>query len=88
MTPKSVNGGYTAENLLHLRVHDLIAKMAGPRLKDALRVLLALRVVAEEYGLDPAVVLTMPYSAQQPTSGQMRQCEAAYAWMYDNDDLS
>lgn len=88
MTPKGVNSGYTAENLLHPRVNDLIAKTAGLRLKDSLRVLLALRIVAVEYDLDPAVVLTMPYSAQRPTSGQMRQCEAAYAWLYDNGDLS
>lgn len=48
MTRKGVNSGYTAKNLLHLRVHDLIAKTADLRLKDTLRVLLALRVVAEE----------------------------------------
>lgn len=88
MTRKGVNSGYTAESLLHLRVHDLIAKTADLRLKGTLRVLLALRVVVKEYDLDPAVILTMPYSAQRPTPDQMRQCEAAYAWMYDNDDLS
>lgn len=88
MTRKRVNSGNTTEGLFHLRVHDLIAKTADLRLKDTLRVLLALRVVAEEYDLDPQVILTMPYSAQRPTPDQTRQCEAAYAWMYDNDDLS
>jgi len=36
-----------------LRIHDLIAKAAGVRLNDTLRVLVALRAVAEEYDMDP-----------------------------------
>lgn len=88
MTGKRLNGGNATEDLFHLRVHDLIAKTADLRLKDTLRVLLALRIVAEEYDLDPAVILTMPYSTQRPTPDEKRQCEAAYAWMYDNDELS
>ena len=65
-----------------LRVHDLIAKLAHTRLKDVLRVLVALRAVAEEYDLPLEAILAMPYSAVKPTPEQARDCERAYWWMY------
>lgn len=72
----------------YLRMHDLIAKVAHTRLKDALRVLLALRAVAEEYDLSPESILAMTYSPERPTSAQARDCERAYWWMYDNKRLN
>jgi hypothetical protein len=71
-----------------LRVHDLIAKLAHTRLKDVLRVLVALRAVAEEYDLPLEAILAMPYSAVKPTPEQARDCERAYWWMYDNTRLN
>ena len=72
----------------HLRMHDLIAKLAHTRLKDVLRVLVALRIVSEEYDLPPDAILAMAYSAAKPTPEQARDCERAYWWMYDNKRLN
>jgi len=69
-------------------MHDLIAKIAHTRLKDVLRVLVALRVVSEEYDLAPEAILAMSYSAAKPTAKQARDCERAYWWMYDNTRLN
>lgn len=71
-----------------LRIHDLIAKAAGVRLKGTLRVLVALRAIAEEYDLTPRAILMLPYTADRPTVGQARQCDQAYVWMYDNAELA
>lgn len=71
-----------------LRIHDLIAKAAGVRLKDTLRVLVALRAVAEEYDTESEAILMLPYTADRPTFGQARQCDQAYVWMYDNTELA
>lgn len=71
-----------------LRINDLIAKVAHVRIKDALRVLIALRAVSEEYELPISIILNMPYSADKPTPEQVRDCEHAYWWMYDNPHLN
>jgi len=71
-----------------LRVHDLIAKVAHTRLKDVVRVLLALRTVAEEYDFSVESILAMPYSAAKPTADQAQACEHAYWWMHDNKRLN
>lgn len=71
-----------------LRIHDLVAKVAHVRLKDTLRVLVALRAVSEEYDSPIDDILTIPYSADKPTSDQARDCQRAYSWMYDNEHLN
>lgn len=74
--------------LQDLRIHDLIAKIAHVRLKDTLRVLLALPMVTEEYALAPEGVLATPYSPAKPEPAQARACERAYWWLYDNERVA
>ena len=76
------------KRLNNLRIHDFIAKAAHVRIKDTLRVLIALRVVAEEYDLDPKTILGLRYSFDKPTPEQAKQCEIAYSWMYENEDIA
>ena len=75
-------------NVTQLRIHDLIAKVAHVRLKDSLRVLLALEAVAEEYDLAVEDVLKLSYSSEKPTPMQARHCEIGYSWMYENADIA
>lgn len=76
------------KRLNNLRIHDLIAKTAHVSMKNTLRVLIALRVVAEEYDLDPYTILGLRYSFDKPTPEQAQQCEIAYTWMYGNEDIA
>jgi hypothetical protein len=57
-------------------------------MKDTLRVLIALRIVAEEYDFHPETILGLQYSLDKPTPEQAQQCEIAYTWMYENEDIS
>lgn len=75
-------------NAAQLRLNDLIAKVAHVRIKDTLRVMVALRVVAEQYDLSVEEVLDLPYSAQKPTANQASECDRAYIGMYENHRLN
>lgn len=70
-----------------LRIHDLIAKIAHVRLKDTLRVLLALKAIHIEYGLPVPQILEARASMDKPNSGQAAQCQKVYTWMYDNPEI-
>lgn len=76
----------TLEQLLDLRLTDLIVRTAHVRRKDTLRVIKALALVAEEYQLDPADILRMPLDSTRPNLQQRRRCETAYLWLYENDE--
>ena len=65
---------------------DLIVRAAHARRKDALRVIRALALVAEEYQLDPSDVLSMPIDSSRPNLQQKRRCETAYLSLYGNDE--
>ena len=71
-------------NSARLRFNDLIAKVANVRINDTLRVMVALRAVAEQYELSVDEILDLPYSAQKPTADQARECDRAYVCMYEN----
>ncbi|NMG31090.1 hypothetical protein [Aromatoleum evansii] len=73
--------------LPHLRLHDLIAKTSHVRLKETLRVLVALKAVAREYDMSADAIVHLPYSLEKPSPPQWRQCEIAYLWMYDTGAL-
>ncbi len=75
-------------NFTQLRIHDLVAKVAHVRLKDSLRVLLALKAVAEEYDLAAEEILTLSYSPEKPTPMQARHCQIGYSWMYENPEIA
>ncbi|MCP5225931.1 MAG: hypothetical protein H6946_12590 [Thauera sp.] len=53
-------------------------------LADTARVLLALRLVAQEYDLIPSDVLSMPIGLGRPTAFALEQCEAAYLGLYES----
>jgi hypothetical protein len=76
------------EGLSELRIHDLIAKTAHVRIKDALRVLIALRAVCREYDFSTESVLELAFSEAKPTPPQARQCEVAYNWMHENTEIA
>lgn len=78
--------GATLEPLLNLRLIDLIVRTAHVRRKDALRVIRALALVAEEYQLDPSDILGMPIDSSRPNLQQKRRCETAYLSLYSNDE--
>lgn len=44
--------------------------------------------MSEEYDSPIDDILTIPYSADKPTSDQARDCQRAYSWMYDNEHLN
>lgn len=71
-----------------LRVNDLIAKVAHVRIKDTVRVLIALQAVAEEYDLSFEELLEQPKSSDRPTPLQAKECDRAYWWMYENERLN
>lgn len=71
-----------------LRINDLIAKVAHVRIKDTVRVLLALQAVAEEYDFDMEGLLRQPRVMDRPTASQAQECERAYWWMYENRRLN
>jgi hypothetical protein len=76
------------DGLSDLRIHDLIAKTAHVRIKDALRILIALRAVCREYDFSTDSVLEMAFSEARPTPAEARQCEVAYSWMHENDEIA
>ena len=71
-----------------LRMNDLIAKVAHVRIKDTMRVLLAVQAVAEEYDLEIEELLRQPRVIDRPTALQAQGCERAYWWMYENKRLN
>jgi hypothetical protein len=71
-----------------LRINDLIAKVAHVRIKDTVRVLLALQAVAEEYDFLFDELLEQPKSSDRPTPLQAKECDRAYRWMYENKRLN
>lgn len=73
---------------VNLRVSDLLATTAGTSRRHVVRVLLAMRVLREEYGLDPGDIVTMTHSLTRPTPAERRQCATAYSWLYENQELA
>lgn len=71
-----------------LRMSDLIATTANVPPRQVLRVMLAVRAIAEEYDLEPAVILAMPYSTDMPSPKEARQSVVACNWLYKNDALA
>jgi hypothetical protein len=71
-----------------LRINDLIAKVAHVRIKDAMRVMIALQAVAEEYDFAIDELLQKPRSTDRPTQVQAKECDRAYWWMYENNRLN
>ena len=71
-----------------LRVNDLIAKVAHVRIKDAMRVMIALQAVAEEYDFSINELLDQPRSMDRPSTLQAKECDRAYWWMYENKRLN
>lgn len=71
-----------------LRVNDLIAKVAHVRIKNAMRVMIAIQAVAEEYDFPINELLEQSRSTDRPTALQARVCDRAYSWMYENKRLN
>lgn len=68
---------------LHLRVQDLVAKVAGVSLNDTVRVLRALSVVLpemDEPGCASRIQKLLSYrgDVEKPTQAEARACTAAY----------
>ena len=75
-------------NFDQLRINDLIAKVAHVRIKDTMRVLIALQAVAEEYDFTIDELLHQTRSTGRPTALQAKECDRAYLWMYENKLLN
>ncbi len=73
----------TVESFGELRLTDLIAKLAGVTLKDTIKVMVALDIVAWYFGWDAmdAVFDYVPedgFDTDRPASGHVAACESAY----------
>ena len=76
-----------SKSLEKLRLQDLIAKTAGVNIKQTVRVLLALRAVLKEYCLEDDYIFNAHFSHDKPSLEESRQCDAAYTWLYENEDI-
>lgn len=56
------------------RVHDLVAKTARVTIKDTLRVMLALRLVADHMGCAMEELVDIPYDLARATPEQAEAC--------------
>lgn len=71
-----------------LRLSDLIATTANVSPRQVLRVMLAVRAIAEEFDLEPAVILKMPHSTDMPSPDEARQSVVVCNWLHKNDALT
>lgn len=66
-------------HLKGLRVHDLVAKVAGVNVKDTARVLLAADMVAWLLEMNNAELSLIPFSVDRPTRLNANKCEEAFS---------
>jgi hypothetical protein len=65
----------------------LIAKGAHVRLKDTLRVLLALRAGSNECEMAVESIIGGKYCALKATTKEAVQCRWDYTWMYESPEI-
>ena len=61
-----------------LRVHDLVAKTAHVTLKDTVRVMQSLQMVADYLGCSLHQLVAMTHDPLRPSQAQSTACERAY----------
>lgn len=65
----------------HVRTHDLIAKTARVTIKDTLRVVLAMQVVAKHLGCSMEEISALPYDLNRATPEQAEACSEEFKLM-------
>lgn len=69
------------QHLQGLRVHDLVAKLAGVAARDTARVMVAAELVTWFLEAEAIDVLLEPFNSNKPSALNAAKCEEAHAYL-------